>query len=128
MIQSEIAQQLAMMQLSDSFFPTGSFTLSHGLETLVQTGKIQSVQDLQIFLQLLLRNKVGVTDVVALIHSHQGSKNDDIDAVRQADRQLFVQTAIAKNRETQRQCLSLQRNKYYTTTTTTNKTLSFTLL
>lgn len=91
------------MQLSDSFFPTGSFTLSHGLETLVQTGKIQSVQELQTFLQLLLRNKVGPTDVVALIHSHRGSKNGDLEAVKQAGRQLFVQTAIAKNRETQRQ-------------------------
>ena len=103
MIQSQIAQQLALTQLSDSFFPTGSFTLSHGLETLVQTGKIQSVQELQVFLQLLLRNKVGVTDVVALIHGHRGSKSDNMEAVRQADRQLFVQTAIAKNRETQRQ-------------------------
>ena len=103
MIQSEISQQLALMQLADSFFPTGSFTLSHGLETLVQTGKIQSVPELQTFLQLLLRNKVGVTDVVALIHGHRGIKNDNMKAVRQADRQLFVQTAIAKNRETQRQ-------------------------
>lgn len=103
MIQSQIAQQLALMQLSDSFFPTGSFTLSHGLESLVQTGKIQSVRELQIFLQLLLRNKVGVTDVVALIHGHRGSKNGNIEAIRQADRQLFIQGAIAKNRETQRQ-------------------------
>ena len=103
MIQSPIPQQLALMQLSDSFFPTGSFTLSHGLETLVQTGKIQSVPELQIFLQLLLRNKVGVTDVVALIHGHRGSQKDNLEAVRQADRQLFVQTAIAKNRATQRQ-------------------------
>ncbi len=103
MIQSQIAQQLALMQLADSFFPTGSFTLSHGLETLVQTGQIQSMPELQIFLQLLLRNKVGVTDTVALIHGHRGIRNGNMEAVRQADRQLFVQTAIAKNRETQRQ-------------------------
>ena len=103
MIQSQITQQLAMMQLSDSFFPTGSFTLSHGLEALVQTGKIQSVQDLQVFLQLLLHNKVGTTDLVASLHSHRGIKNGNLEAARQADRQLFAQTAIAKIRETQRQ-------------------------
>lgn len=103
MIQSQISQQLAMMQLSDSFFPTGSFTLSHGLEALVQTGKIQSGQDLQVFLQLLLLNKVGTTDIVALIHAHRGSKDGDLEALRQADRQLLAQTAIAKIRETQRQ-------------------------
>jgi urease accessory protein len=103
MIQSKITQQLAMMQLADSFFPTGSFTLSHGLESLVQTGKIQSVQDLQVFLQLLLHNKVGTTDIVALIHSYRGITNGNLEAARQADRQLFAQTAIAKIRETQRQ-------------------------
>ena len=103
MIQSQIAQHLALMQLSDSFFPTGSFTLSHGLEALVQTGKIQSAQDLQVFLQLLLLNKVGTTDIVALIYAHRGSKDGDLEAVRRADRQLFAQTAIAKIRETQRQ-------------------------
>ena len=98
---SQIAQQLAMMQLSDSFFPTGSFTLSHGIETLVQTGKIQSGQDVKTFLQLLLLNKVGVTDVVALLHSHRGSQQSNLEAVREADCQLFAQTAIAKLRETQ---------------------------
>ncbi|NJK57986.1 MAG: urease accessory protein UreF [Pleurocapsa sp. SU_5_0] len=103
MIQSQISQQLALMQLADSFFPTGSFTLSHGVESLVQTGKIQSVQDLQVFLQLLLHNKVGTTDLVALLHSHRGIKDGNLEAARQADRQLFAQTAIAKIRETQRQ-------------------------
>ncbi|PSB06516.1 urease accessory protein UreF [Pleurocapsa sp. CCALA 161] len=103
MIQFQMPQQLAMMQLSDSFFPTGSFTLSHGIEALVQTGKIQSAKDLQVFLQLLLLNKVGTTDIVALIYAHRGSKDGDLEAVRRADQQLFAQTAIAKIRETQRQ-------------------------
>ncbi|MGD1712972.1 urease accessory protein UreF [Dapis sp. BLCC M172] len=100
---TEIPEQLALMQLSDSFFPSGSFTFSHGLETLVQTGKIQSKQEILYFLQILLRNKVGVSDVVALIQSYRGIKNGNLEAVREADQQLFIQTAIAKNRETQRQ-------------------------
>ena len=100
---TSISQQLATMQLSDSFFPTGSFTLSHGLETLVQTGQVQSAEDLQTFIQILLRNKVGVTDIVALLHGHRGIAQDNLDKVRQADRELFVQTVIAKNRATQRQ-------------------------
>jgi urease accessory protein len=103
MILSPIAQQLALMQLADSFFPTGSFTLSHGLESLVQMEKVQSMAELQIFLELLLLYKIGTTDVVALIHSHRSMNNEDIAALRKIDRQLFVQTAIAKYRETQRQ-------------------------
>ena len=101
-VASAIAPQLALMQLSDSFFPSGSFTLSHGLESLVQENQLTSSEDLQIFLKLLLRNKVGVTDTVALIHAYRGSAIDDLDAVRIADAQLFAQTLVEKTRETQR--------------------------
>ncbi len=99
---STIAQQLALMQLSDSFFPSGSFTLSHGLESLVQDGQLREPEDLPIFLRLLLRNKVGTADVVALIHAYRGSAIADLEAVRQADALLFAQTLIEKTRETQR--------------------------
>jgi urease accessory protein len=99
-----IPQQLALMQLADSFFPTGSFTLSHGLESLVQMGKVKSQDELQTFLELLLLYKTGTTDVVAMIHSHRSlNHQEDIAVLRQIDRQLYIQTAIAKYRETQRQ-------------------------
>jgi urease accessory protein len=99
-----ISQQLSLMQLADSFFPTGSFTLSHGLESMVQMGKVKSKDELQIFLELLLLYKIGTTDVVALIHSHRSlNHQEDIAVLRQIDRQLYIQTAIAKYRETQRQ-------------------------
>ncbi|MDJ0744855.1 MAG: urease accessory UreF family protein [Xenococcaceae cyanobacterium MO_167.B27] len=96
-----LSQKLALMQLADSFFPSGSFTLSHGLEFLVQTKQITSAADLQMFLQLLLRNKIGSCDLVALIHSYRGSQHNDLAAVKLADQRLFAQTLIAENRITQ---------------------------
>ena len=93
--------QLALMQLADSFFPSGSFTLSHGLEYLVQNKQVKNATDLQIFLQILLFNKIGSCDLVALIHSHRGSKQNNIQIILDADRQLFSQTLIAINRQTQ---------------------------
>lgn len=102
MSQSPISQQLAFMQLSDSFFPSGSYTLSHGLESLVQFGQLRDAKDLQIFLQLLLQNKVSPTDTVALIHAYRGSAMADLEAVRQADAQLFAQNLVEKTRETGR--------------------------
>ncbi|HHP7232062.1 MAG TPA: urease accessory protein UreF, partial [Xenococcaceae cyanobacterium] len=98
---NQVSQKLVLMQLADSFFPSGSFTLSHGLEYLVQTQQITSAQDLQTFLQLLLSHKIGSCDLVALIYSYQGSKNNDLAAVRLADARLFAQTLIAQNRITQ---------------------------
>ena len=99
---SNIAQKLTFVQLADSFFPAGSFTLSHGLETLVQTKQIQTLSDLRTFLQLLLRNKIATSDLVALSHAYQASIKDDLPLIRLIDQQLFAQTLIEKTRETQR--------------------------
>lgn len=101
--ESTIKQKLTLMQLSDSFFPSGSYTLSHGLESLIQSNQVQHPKDFVSFIQILLRNKIGTCDLVALMHSHKGVSADNLAQVRQADAQLFAQTAIAISRQTQRQ-------------------------
>lgn len=97
-----IARQLALMQLSDSAFPSGSFTLSHGLESLVYSGQIKTADDFQEFLKLLLYNKIGTSDLVALLHAHRASVNNDLVEIYRADLRLFAATTIAQTRETQR--------------------------
>ena len=99
--QSAIRQKLALMQLSDSFFPSGSYTLSHGLESLVQQDKIQQPEDLTEFLQILLHNKIATCDLVALIHAYRASTVNDLEMVKQVDAQLFAKTLIATTRKTQ---------------------------
>ena len=42
----EIEQELGVMQLSDSFFPTGIFATSNGLEFLFTEKKIHGMTDL----------------------------------------------------------------------------------
>jgi len=86
------------MQLADSFFPSGSFTLSHGLEYLVQTGQVTNAEELQTFLRILLSNKIVPCDVVALLHAHRGSQENCLATICEADQQLFKQTLIAQNR------------------------------
>ncbi|MBW4691752.1 MAG: urease accessory protein UreF [Lyngbya sp. HA4199-MV5] len=97
-----IDSRLALMQLSDSFFPSGSFTLSHGLESLVQTHQIRTVQDVETFLHLLLHNKVGSSDLVALIHVYRASVANDFNEICRADAYLYAQTLIQTTREAQR--------------------------
>lgn len=92
--------QLALMQLADSFFPSGSFTVSHGLEYLVQSKQIENPQQLKTYLQVLLHNKIGSCDLVALIHAYRGSQNNNIPTIINADKKLFSQTLVAKNRQT----------------------------
>lgn len=92
--------QLALMQLADSFFPSGSFTVSHGLEYLVQSKQIETPQQLKTYLQILLHNKIGSCDLVALIHAYRGSQNNNIATIINAEKQLYSQTLVAKNRQT----------------------------
>ena len=97
------ARQFVQMQLADSFFPSGSYTLSHGLESLVQSGRITAADDIETFIRLLLCNKVGGTDLVALAHAYVASAGDDVGAIEEIDARLFAQTPIEKTRTAQRQ-------------------------
>ncbi|MEM9163039.1 MAG: urease accessory UreF family protein [Cyanobacteria bacterium P01_F01_bin.4] len=89
------------MQLADSFFPSGSFTFSHGLEALTQSRQVQTAQDFQGFLEILLHQKVGPTDLVALRYAYQASLNQDLAEIYQADHQLFAQTLVQDTRQAQ---------------------------
>jgi urease accessory protein len=100
---STISQKLALMQLADSFFPSGAYTLSHGLESLIQQHQIQQSQDLIPFLQILLHYKIATCDLVALLHAYRGSAVDNLENIIQADTQLFAQTLIAITRKTLQQ-------------------------
>lgn len=55
---------LQMLQVSDSLFPIGAFTLSNGLETFVAEGSLKSNEDLEnylkSFLAVLPYNELGV--------------------------------------------------------------------
>ncbi|NEQ52443.1 MAG: urease accessory protein UreF [Leptolyngbya sp. SIO3F4] len=94
-------QRWSLMQLSDSFFPSGSFTLSHGLESLIQSQQISSTQDLRDYLELILHNKIGSMDVVALRQTHRASVDNDDRRIQALDARLFAQTLLQPNRESQ---------------------------
>lgn len=100
---STISQKLALMQLADSFFPSGAYTLSHGLESLIQQQQIKQSEDLISFVQILLHFKIATCDLVALLHAYHGSVTDNLETIITADSQLFAQTLIATTRKTQQQ-------------------------
>ena len=43
----EINEELAVMQLSDSFFPTGLYATSNGLEFLFSNNEIKGLEDIK---------------------------------------------------------------------------------
>lgn len=98
---STINQKLTLIQLADSFFPSGSYTLSHGLESLIQQNKIHTSQDIASVIEILLLNKIATCDLVALIHAYRASVANSIAQIKQVEIQLYSQTLIETTRKTQ---------------------------
>lgn len=61
---------LRLLQLADSGFPSGAYTLSNGLETLVAEGSIRNVDDLAGFVRVHLMAKFARSDLIALLAAH----------------------------------------------------------
>ncbi|TMQ03806.1 MAG: urease accessory protein [Deltaproteobacteria bacterium] len=61
---------LGLLQLADSGFPSGAFTLSHGLETMASEGLIRTAADLEELLEVILVSRLGMADLPAVLAAH----------------------------------------------------------
>ena len=95
MARDRVIELLGCLQLADSAFPSGLYTLSHGLEGYAQAGRVDQ-QTLAALLADLLRNAVGPTDATASALAHRGARSGDWDLVAAADCRLY---ATKLNRE-----------------------------
>ncbi|SNR69735.1 urease accessory protein UreF [Blastococcus mobilis] len=94
---------LASLQLTDSAFPSGRYTLSYGLEAFVQAGLVTRAtppDSLQALLTDQIRHGVAPADGTALAYAHRAVPADggpfDLAAVGRADDRL---TAVKLPRE-----------------------------
>ena len=93
---------VSVLQLSDSAFPSGRYTLSYGLETLVQSRYLKVPADGSTLLRLLgdsIRFGVAPSDGLALACAHRAAGPDrgvDLELVTQVDQRL---TAVKLPRE-----------------------------
>jgi urease accessory protein len=90
------APLLAALQLGDSAFPSGAFTQSYGLETLVADRAVSSAADVEAVLAGHLRHRLAKADLPALLAAHRAAAQDNADLVIQID---GVLTAIKMTRE-----------------------------
>jgi urease accessory protein len=68
---SQDVARLRLLQLADSGFPSGAYTLSHGLETLVETRVIVDREGIAELIDVQLGAKLARSDLVALIAVHR---------------------------------------------------------
>jgi urease accessory protein len=64
---------LAALQLGDSQFPSGAFSHSFGLETLVAEGHVRSSAELAALVDVHLRERLARADLPALLAAHEGA-------------------------------------------------------
>ncbi len=94
----EIEQELGVMQLSDSFFPTGIFTTSNGLEFLFNEKKIQGTVDLIDLIRINIIQQIGPTDCVALANVMDNANNYDLKKIIEVDNLVFASKSIKEIR------------------------------
>lgn len=93
---TDLSRLLLALQFTDSSFPSGMYTLSHGLEGLAQRGEVDA-RRLPEVLHSMLRHAIGPADSVALALAwaatrEYGGRDTDalLDAVTRIDRRLHA--------------------------------------
>ena len=90
-------QDVSLLQMSDSFFPTGLYATSNGLEALSKIKKLKS-KDISQFITIFLRQVVGPSDCTALGSTYESCRKKDIPALLITDRSLYFMRIIEETR------------------------------
>lgn len=69
---------LALLQFTDSFFPTGAFAHSFGLETYVQDGRVHDHETLESFLRATLHHGMRTGDALAVALTYKATEIEQI--------------------------------------------------
>ncbi|WP_262851038.1 urease accessory protein UreF [Mumia quercus] len=97
MTSTTVRDLLVSLQLSDSAFPSGFYTMSHGLEGFSQAGAVDQ-DGIEGLLTGLLRHSVGPGDATALARAHDAVEDGDWERVRRVDEMLFAAKLNAEMR------------------------------
>ena len=89
--------ELTLMQLSDSFFPSGLYTMSNGLETIFDEKRASSEGDVYDFLEVTLEQQLGPADSVALSNAYDCAKSKDISGIIRCDDVLYSMKLIQES-------------------------------
>jgi urease accessory protein len=85
---------LSLMQISDSFFPTGLYTMSNGLETLFSEKRITGMDELWELIQTNIVQQIGPSDCVALSNAYDSTSLNNVEKIIMCDRSLFTNDAL----------------------------------
>jgi urease accessory protein len=93
-------EDVGLLQLSDSFFPTGMYTMSNGLEALFYSNKkvIANPKDLLNLLKVYIENQIGPADCTALGSAYEHIVKNNLSKVIEVDNIIFSMKLIEEIR------------------------------
>ncbi len=89
---------LTALQLADSFFPTGMYAHSHGLEGMAARGWVSNPREVGDFLHNLLAWSVMPADGVALLNAHAAARDARLSELVDIDRHLHAMKLPVESR------------------------------
>lgn len=90
-------EDVSILQMSDSFFPTGLYATSSGLEALSQLKKLKS-KDISQLIAIYLRQVVGPSDCTALGNAYESCRKMDLASLLNTDESLYNMRIIEETR------------------------------
>lgn len=94
------SHEFSLMQLADSFFPSGMFGLSNGLESLVKHGRIKNEQDILNFIEQQIEFQLISCDCVIFLIAMDAAKDENIEELVDADNKFYSMRLIKEVRNT----------------------------
>src|SRR3712207_2320921 len=93
------AADLSMLQLSDSFFPTGMYSMSNGLEAIFYSGKKMKAEELRDLIETLLQYQIGPADCTALGNAYEQATKFNLPQLLEVDRAIFSMKLVQEIRD-----------------------------
>ena len=93
------AADLSMMQLSDSFFPTGMYSMSNGLEAIFYSGKKIKAQELRELIKTYLEYQIGPADCTALGNAYEYAARSNLAKLLEVDKAIFSMKLVQEIRD-----------------------------
>jgi urease accessory protein len=94
-------EDIGLLQLSDSFFPTGMYTMSNGLEALFYSSRKRSIakpDNMVNLLKVYLENQIGPADCTALGAAYKQVTNNNIAELIEIDSIVFSMKLVEEIR------------------------------
>lgn len=93
-------EELSIMQLCDSFFPTGMYTMSNGLEALFYSKKkVKDANGLRDLIKVYIEYQIGPADCAALGNSYSYAQDSDLLKILEVDEIIFSMKLVREIRE-----------------------------